>query len=187
MERLTVGISGASGTPLACRFVQQLKEHTDLEIHLIATESACLTASYEAPQAFAAMLDAVNCVHDNEAMGAQVASGTFRTRGMVVIPCSMKTVAGIATGYSDNLLLRAADVTIKEQRPLVLATRETPVSPLHLKNMTTLAALPHVTLMPPMMTYYHHPKTIEDMEDQIIGKIFERFGLDYPPFSRWGE
>ncbi len=187
MERLTVGISGASGTPLACRFVQQLKEHTDLEIHLIATESARLTASYEAPQAFAAMLDAVDCVHDNEAMGSQVASGTFRTRGMVVIPCSMKTVAGIATGYSDNLLLRAADVTIKEQRPLVLATRETPVSPLHLKNMVTLAALPHVTLMPPMMTYYHHPTTIEDMEDQIIGKIFERFGLDYPPFSRWGE
>ncbi len=97
----------------------------------------------------------------------------------------MKTVAGIATGYSDNLLLRAADVTLKEQRPLVLVARETPMNAIHLRNLSQLAAIPNVTLLPPMMTYYHHPKTIDDMEDQIIGKIFDRFGWEYPPFERW--
>lgn len=185
MERLIVGISGASGTQLACRFVEQLKAYTDLEVHVIATDSARLTASYEAPEEFAAMLERADCVHDAAAIGAAVASGTFRTRGMAVVPCSMKTAAGIATGYSDNLLLRAADVTLKEQRPLVLAVRETPMSALHLRNLSTLASLPGVSLVPPMMTYYHHPKTIEDMEDQIIGKLFDHFGLDYPRLSRW--
>ena len=97
----------------------------------------------------------------------------------------MKTVAGIASGYSDNLVLRAADVTLKEQRPLVLVARETPMSPIHLRNLSTLAALPSVSILPPMMTYYHHPKTIEDMENQLIGKIFDRFGFTYPPFERW--
>lgn len=185
MERLIVGISGASGTQLACRFVEQLKAYTDLEVHVIATDSARLTATYEAPEEFEAMLERADCVHDAAAIGAAVASGTFRTRGMAVVPCSMKTAAGIATGYSDNLLLRAADVTLKEQRPLVLAVRETPMSALHLRNLSALASLPGVSLVPPMMTYYHHPKTIEDMEDQIIGKLFDRFGLDYPRLSRW--
>ena len=185
MDRLIVGISGASGTPLACRFVRQLKAFTDFEVHVIATDSARLTARYEAPDAFEDMLEAADCVHDNASIGASVASGTFRTRGMVVIPCSMKTVAGIASGYSDNLLLRAADVTLKEQRQLVLVARETPLNALHLHNLETLARVPGVSLLPPMMTYYHNPKTIEDMEDQIIGKIFDRFDLDYPPLLRW--
>lgn len=185
MERLIVGISGASGTPLACRFVQQLKQHVNCEVHLVVTDSARLTADYEAPQAFKETLALADFVHDNASIGESIASGTFRTAGMVVIPCSMKTVAGIASGFSDNLLLRAADVTIKEQRPLVLVARETPMSPLHLRNLSTLATLPNVTLMPPMMTYYHNPKTIEDMEDQIIGKIFDRFGWDYPPMHHW--
>ena len=98
----------------------------------------------------------------------------------------MKTVAGIASGYSDNLLLRAADVTLKEQRPLVLVARETPMNAIHLRNLAQLASAPGITLMPPMMTYYHNPQTIDDMEDQLIGKIFDRFGLEYPPFERWG-
>lgn len=185
MDRLIVGVSGASGTPLACRFVRQLKAHTDFEVHLIATRGACLTAQHEAPEAFEEMLDAADCVHDIASIGDTVASGTFATRGMVIVPCSMKTVAGIASGYSDNLLLRAADVTLKEQRPLVLVARETPLSPIHLRNLSTIAALPGVSIVPPMMTYYHKPTTIEDMEDQIIGKLFDRLGLDYPPFSRW--
>ena len=97
----------------------------------------------------------------------------------------MKTVAGIASGYSDNLLLRAADVTLKEQRPLVLVARETPMNAIHLRNLAQLASVPGITLMPPMMMYYHNPRTIDDMEDQLIGKIFDRFGLEYPPFERW--
>lgn len=185
MDRLIVGITGASGTALACHFIQQLKRYTDCEIHVVASDSARLTASYEAPELFGEALALADVIHDNASIGESIASGTFKTRGMVIVPCSMKTVAGIASGYSDNLVLRAADVTLKEQRPLVLVARETPMSPIHLRNLSTLSALPTVCVMPPMMTYYHHPQSIEDMEDQLIGKIFDRFGLDYPPFERW--
>ncbi len=185
MERLVVGISGASGTHLACRFVRQVKEFTSCEVHAVVTEGGRLTAGYEEPELFEETLRMADFVHDNASLGESIASGTFKTVGMVVVPCSMKTVAGIATGYSDNLLLRAADVTLKEQRPLVLVARETPMNAIHLRNLSQLAAVPNVTLMPPMMTYYHHPKSIDDMEDQIIGKIFDRFGWEYPPFERW--
>ncbi len=185
MERLIVGISGASGTPLACRFVEQVARYTQCEIHIVTTDSARLTAQYEASEQFEEMLKYATCVYDNAAMGQSIASGTFDTVGMVVIPCSMKTVAGIASGYSDNLLLRAADVTLKEQRPLVLVARETPMNSIHLRNLSTLAALPGVSIMPPMLTYYHNPASIEDMEDQLIGKIFHRFGFVYPPFHEW--
>ncbi len=185
MERLVVGISGASGTHLACRFIRQVKEFTACEVHTVVTEGGRLTAGYEEPELFGETLRMADFVHDNASLGESIASGTFKTAGMVVVPCSMKTVAGIATGYSDNLLLRAADVTLKEQRPLVLVARETPMNAIHLRNLSQLAAIPNVTLMPPMMTYYHHPKTIDDMEDQVIGKIFDRFGWEYPPFERW--
>ena len=162
MDRLVVGITGASGTALACHFIQQLKRYTDCEIHVVASDSARLTASYEAPELFEETLALADVVHNNKSIGESIASG-----------------------YSDNLVLRAADVTLKEQRPLVLLARETPMSPIHLRNLSELAALPSVCIMPPMMTYYHHPKTIEDMENQLIGKIFDRFGFDYPPFERW--
>ncbi len=185
MERLVVGISGASGTHLACRFIRQVKEFTSCEVHVVVTDGGRLTAGYEEPELFAEAIRVADFVHDNASLGESIASGTFKTAGMVVVPCSMKTVAGIATGYSDNLLLRAADVTLKEQRPLVLVARETPMNAIHLRNLSQLAAIPNVTLLPPMMTYYHHPKTIDDMEDQIIGKIFDRFGWEYPPFERW--
>ena len=185
MERLVVGISGASGTHLACRFIRQVKEFTPCEVHAVVTEGGRLTAGYEEPGLFEETLRMADFVHDNASLGESIASGTFKTAGMVVVPCSMKTVAGIASGYSDNLLLRAADVTLKEQRPLVLVARETPMNAIHLRNLSQLAAIPNVTLMPPMMTYYHHPKSIDDMEDQIIGKIFDRFGWEYPPFERW--
>lgn len=185
MDRLIVGITGASGTALACHFIQQVKRFTDCEIHVVASKSAQLTAHYEAPKLFEDTLALADAVHDNARIGESIASGTFKTRGMVIIPCSMKTVAGIASGYSDNLVLRAADVTLKEQRPLVLVARETPMNYIHLRNLSTLASLPSVSIMPPMMTYYHHPQTIEDMENQLIGKIFDRFDFDYPPFERW--
>ncbi len=185
MDRLVVGITGASGTHLAYRFVEQVARYAKCEIHIVVTDSARLTARYEAPELFEEMLALATCVHDNASMGQPIASGTFATLGMVVIPCSMKTVAGIASGYSDNLLLRAADVTLKEQRPLVLVARETPMNLVHLRNMATLAAIPGVSIMPPMLTYYHHPTSIEDIEDQLIGKIFARFGLAYPGFCEW--
>ena len=128
MKRIVVGISGASGTHLACRFISQLKQYTECEVHVVVTDSGKLTASYEEPELFDKALALADNVHSNASLGESIASGTFKTEGMVIIPCSMKTVAGIASGYSDNLLLRAADVTLKEQRPLVLVARETPMN-----------------------------------------------------------
>lgn len=187
-ERLIVGISGASGSPLALRLLQTLADLSQIETHVIMTRGARLTARYElGDQGAEELMSLADAYHELDALGDSIASGTFKTLGMVVIPCSMKTVAGIATGYSDNLLLRAADVTIKEKRPLVLVTRETPLSPIHLNNMMQLAAIPSITLMPPMMTYYIQPETIADMETHLVAKVLERFGIELSSMKRWGE
>jgi polyprenyl P-hydroxybenzoate/phenylacrylic acid decarboxylase-like protein len=123
--------------------------------------------------------------HPIEDVGALIASGTFKTAGMVVVPCSMKTVAGISTGYSDNLLLRAADVMIKERRKLVLVARESPLSLVHLRNLQSVAELGAV-ILPPVLTFYNHPACIEDMSRHIVGKILDVFDLELPRFRRWG-
>ena len=117
-------------------------------------------------------------------IGAAIASGTFETEGMAVVPCSMKTLAGICHGYAENLLLRAADVTLKERRKLVLVARETPLGLVHLRNMTALAEM-GVTILPPMLTYYQHPQSIEDMTTHIVGKIMREFQLEAPGFRKW--
>lgn len=122
--------------------------------------------------------------YDNQNIGASIASGTFETEGMIIVPCSMKTVAGVAHGFSENLLLRAADVCLKEQRKLVLVARETPLSKIHLDNMAYLAGLPNVFILPPVISYYHHPKSLSDVEQQIVGKILNRFGLE-DGICRW--
>lgn len=187
-ERLIVGISGASGSPLALRLLQTLADLPQIETHVITTRGARLTARYElGDQGVEELMSLADAYHELDALGDSIASGTFKTLGMVVIPCSMKTVAGIATGYSDNLLLRAADVTIKEKRPLVLVTREAPLSPIHLNNMMQLAAIPSIMLMPPMMTYYIQPETIADMETHLVAKVLERFGIELSSMKRWGE
>lgn len=208
MKRIIVGISGASGSPLALHFLQALRKHDDIEIHLVVSDSALLTASYElegkgliAEQQSMDTGQKVNneasslivnpylpyadTIHDLSALDATISSGSFPIDAMVIIPCSMKTVAGIASGYTENLLLRAADVTIKEKRPLILVARESPMSPIHLKNLTYLSTLPTVSVVPPMLTYYSSQETVRDMEDHIIGKIFDLIGLDHEPFKRW--
>lgn len=186
-KRIVVGISGASGTPLALRLLQMLSSVNTVETHVVMTNGARLTAQYELPNYEEQLLPLADEVHDLNSLGSSIASGTFKTAGMVIIPCSMKTVAGIASGYSDNLLLRAADVTIKEQRPLVLVARETPLSPIHLKNLSYVATLPNITVMPPMLTYYNKPESIEDMEHHLVAKILERFDIEVPNFKRWQE
>jgi len=133
----------------------------------------------------AAVRALADVVYENDDLGASIASGTFETDGMIIVPCSMKTVAGIACGYTDNLLLRAADVMLKEQRKLVLAVRETPFSPIHLENMLKLSRIPGVSILPLMLTYYNHPATIEDMERHIVGKLLQRFGIEAEGFRRW--
>ena len=123
-------------------------------------------------------------VYDNQDLGASLASGSFKTLGMAVVPCSMKTLAGIHSGYSDSLLLRAADVTIKERRRLVLVTRECPLSPIHLRNMYELSQMGAV-ILPPVMSYYQRPETIEEMTVHVVGKIMDQFGLECQSFRRW--
>ena len=132
----------------------------------------------------ALLMDLAFRTHDIGNIGAAIASGTFETEGMAVVPCSMKTLAGICHGYAENLLLRAADVTLKERRKLVLVARETPLGLVHLRNMTALAEM-GVTILPPMLTYYQHPQSIEDMTTHIVGKIMREFRLEAPGFRRW--
>lgn len=127
----------------------------------------------------------VDKVYSPEDIGAAPASGTYPAAGMLIVPCSMKTAAGIRCGYSDNLLLRTADVTIKEGRPLVLAPRETPLSAIHLQNLLELSRIPGVRLLPPMMTFYHRPKTIEEMTYHLAAKLVEPFGIEAKEYRRW--
>ena len=186
-KRIVVGISGASGTPLALHTLRALRELPYIETHLVMTDGARLTAGYESNLELEEIEALSDVVYREDQLDAAVASGTFVTAGMIIIPCSMKTVAGIANGYSDNLLLRAADVTIKEQRPLVLVARETPLSPIHLKNMTYLSTLPGVSIVPPVMSYYIKPESIEDMEHHIVAKALARFGIEITHAHHWGE
>lgn len=176
-KRLVVGVSGASGAPLAVALLRRLRDRPEVETHLILTRGAELTLRQECglePAELAALTD---FCHDNYDLGAPVASGSFKTLGMVVIPCSMKTVAGIATGYLDNLLLRAADVCLKERRKLVLVARETPLSTLHLRNLCTVSELGAVVL-PPVPAYYRHPQTVADCTAYSVSRVLAQFDLD---------
>lgn len=184
-KRIIIGISGASGFPLAVGVLKALREHREIETHLVLTRGAELTMTEEGMTA-AGVMELADRVYDSCDLGAPIASGTFRTEGMIVIPCSMKTAAGINSGFSDNLLLRAADVTVKEGRKLVLVVRETPLSPIHLKNLLELSQL-GVVIMPAMMTFYNSMTTAEDMAQHLTGKILDRFGLEHTGFKRWGE
>lgn len=185
-KRLVIGMSGASGAVLGIELLKALKENPEWETHLVISRGAEETILQETnykPEEVMNLADKAYCIND---IGASIASGTFKTEGMIVVPCSMKTVAGIACGYSDNLLLRAADVTIKERRSLILVTRECPLSTIHLRNMLTLSELGAV-IMPPVATYYNKPESLEDMNRHIIGKILDRFGIELDGFNKWGE
>jgi len=183
-KRLVVGMSGASGAALTRRFLVQMSDHADWETHLVISNAALRTIELELGCPVAEVSALASVTHDEHDVAASISSGTFRTAGMVVIPCSMKSLAGIACGYTDNLLLRAADVTLKEQRRLVLVARETPLSRIHLGNMARLADL-GVRILPPMMTFYNQPRSIEDMIDHVVGKVLAEFGIEGRNFHRW--
>lgn len=185
-KRLVVAISGASGTILGIELLQILRENPAYETHLVISKGAEQTILQETDYKIEEVMKLADVVHDINNIGASIASGTFQTEGMIVIPCSMKTVAGIACGYSDNLLLRAADVVIKEKRKFVLVARECPLSAIHLRNMLTLAEL-GAFIMPPMLTYYNKPMDIQAMNRHIIGKVLEKFGIEVNGFNRWCE
>lgn len=183
-HRLVVGFSGSSGAPLGIEFLRAMQEFPNWETHLILSEGAERTLELEANSSLTEVQALATQCYELHDVAASISSGTFKTAGMVVIPCSMKTLAGIAHGFSDTLLLRAADVTLKERRKLVMVTRETPLSPIHLGNMLALANLGAV-IMPPMLSYYNRPETVEDMTRHIVGKVLDCFDLDISGFRRW--
>ena len=185
-KRLVVGMSGASGAVLTIKLLQTMKTNTEWETHLVISKGAQMTIEQETNYTLTEVEAMADFSYDINDYGAKIASGTFHTEGMVIIPCSMKTVAGIACGYSDNLLLRAADVTIKERRKLVLVPRESPLSTIHLKNMLNVSEA-GAFIMPPVAPYYTQLGSLEDMNVQIVGKILDKFHISLKDFQRWGE
>ncbi len=183
-EKLIVGISGSSGSILGVRLLEVLKR-MGFETHLIITETAEKLIEHETSYKVKDAEKLASKVYDYGDFFAPIASGSFKTKGMVVIPCSMKTLGGIASGYSDNLLLRAADVCLKEKRKLVLVTRETPLSLIHIENMRKVT-LAGGLILPPVLTMYSKPKTIEEMVDHIIGKVLDSLGVENKVYKRWG-
>jgi len=185
-KRIVVGISGASGVIYGVRLLDLLKEKKEFETHLVLSEPGKKNIEIETTYTADEVAAMATCVHDNRDVGASIASGSFLTEGMVVVPCTIKTLSGIANSYNDSLLVRAADVTLKEKRKLVLVVRETPLHKGHLRLMT-LAADMGAHILPPVPSFYHQPKTIEDLIDQTIGKIFDYFGIAHNLFKRWGQ
>lgn len=182
-KRLVIGISGASGAAIAVALLKALHD-TEYETHLIISKGGEQTILAETDCSVAEVCALADTVYEHDDIAAALASGSFQTEGMVIVPCSMKTVAGIHSGYSDNLLLRAADVTIKERRRLVLVARECPLSTIHLRNMYELSCM-GVEILPPVLSYYNKPQSLEDATQHIVGKILDRFGIEYTPFRRW--
>lgn len=183
-KRIVVGMSGASGIIYGVRVLELLKD-TDIETHLIISNSGKVNIRIEtdySPEQVAAM--ATRTYDDND-MAAAVSSGSFLTDGMIVAPCTIKSLSGIANSYTTNLLVRAADVTLKEKRKLVLVVRETPLHKGHLRLMT-MAADMGAHILPPVPSFYHKPKTIQDIIDQTIGKVFDYMGIRHDLFARWG-
>src|SRR5690554_3309103 len=179
-------MSGASGAVLGIKLLEAITHFPEWESHLVISSGARRTIREETSYTVAEVESLATEIYPIEDIGASISSGTFKTAGMVIIPCAMKTVAGVRAGYSENLILRAADVVIKERRPLVVVAREAPLSPIHLENLLHLARLGTIVI-PPVLTYYNHPETIEDMSNHVVGKVLEVFGLEFARYKRWKE
>lgn len=187
MGRVILGISGASGVPLAVRTAEALAEQAELVT--VVTDSAKQVMAHETGDREATMAhlqDLSASVHDEGEITAAVASGSVDAEGMAVVPASMNTVAKIATGQADNLLTRTADVCLKERRRLVVVPRESPLSELHLENLGKLAGM-GVDVVPPVVGFYYQPETLDDVLDHTVGKIVERFGFDHDRYDSWDE
>jgi 4-hydroxy-3-polyprenylbenzoate decarboxylase len=183
MKRVVVGMTGATGAPLAVRVLQFLND-MDVEVHLIASQWARATLVQECGISTKELSLLARVVHDVRDQGASISSGSFHTDGMIIVPCSMKTLAAIRCGYADNLIARAADVTIKEQRRLILVARETPLSPIHLENLLELSRIGAI-IFPPAPAFYNRPETIDEVLDHLAVRILDQFGLDHPTARRW--
>lgn len=182
-EPLVVALTGASGMIYGVEMLRALRA-VGHPVHLILSESAAHNIAIETDHVIAEVKSMADVVHSNKDMAAAVSSGSFKTRGMVVVPCSIKTLSGIANSYNANLVTRAADVTLKERRRLVLMVRETPLHKGHLDLMSRAADL-GATILPPMPAFYHHPQSILDIVHQSVGKALDQFDIEHNLFRRW--
>ncbi|MCU6670358.1 UbiX family flavin prenyltransferase [Enterobacteriaceae bacterium H4N4] len=186
MKRLIVGISGASGAIYGVRLLQVLRGVTDVETHLVMSQAARQTLSLETDYSLRDVQSLADVVHDARDIAASISSGSFKTAGMVILPCSIKTLSGIVHSYTDTLVTRAADVVLKERRQLVLCVRETPLHVGHLRLMTQAAELGAV-IMPPVPAFYHRPQTLDDVINQTVNRVTDQFDIQLPAdlFARW--
>jgi len=185
-QRLIVGISGASGVIYGIRLLEVLRSNPEIETHLILSPAARITIVQETDYTVRQVIELADVVHAFHDVGAAIASGSFRTMGMVIIPCSIKTLGAIVSGYTADLMSRAADVTLKEGRPLVLVVRETPLHIGHLDLMRRAARMGAV-IMPPVPAFYGRPRTIQDLIDQTVGRVLLRLGIENDLYARWKE
>jgi len=186
MKRLIVGISGASGVIYGIRLLEVLRDVPDVETQLVMSTAAAQTVGLETSYNAAEVEALADVVYRFRDIAAAIASGSYKTAGMVVMPCSMKTLAGIAHSYSDNLLLRAADVVLKDRRKLVLVPRETPLHLGHLRLLVQVAEM-NAIVAPPMPAFYHRPQTVDDIINQTVNRVLDLFGIELPKdlFRRW--
>lgn len=184
MKRIVVGLSGASGAIYGIRFLELLRARPDVEAHLVVSDAAKRTIVEETDWAVKDVLALAARRYDNKDIGAAIASGSFKTDGMVIVPCSVKAAASVAHCLADNLLTRAADVTLKEGRPLILVVRETPLHLGHLRVFTALAEMGAV-ILPPMPAFYNRPKQIEDLVDHTLARVLDRLGLPQHLVTEW--
>lgn len=186
MKRLIIGISGASGAIYGVRLLQVLRDVAEVETHLVMSNAARQTLALETDLSLRDVQALADVVHDSRDIAASISSGSFKTAGMVILPCSIKTLSGIVHSYTDSLLTRAADVVLKERRPLVLCVRETPLHLGHLRLMTQAAEL-GAAIMPPVPAFYHRPQTLDDIINQTVNRVIDQFDIDLPEdlFTRW--
>jgi polyprenyl P-hydroxybenzoate/phenylacrylic acid decarboxylase-like protein len=182
--RLVVGMSGSSAPHLGVAFLRAARLLGTFETHFVLSPGARKSIELELGTSPAEVEKLADVVYDAADLGAPISSGSFPTMGMVVIPCSMRTLAAVASGNSDNLVTRAADVTLKERRRLVLVTRETPLSYIHIRNMETVT-LAGATVLPPVPAFYHRPSSIDDLLLHISGKVLDQFGIEHNLYQRW--
>lgn len=184
--RIIVGISGSSGCQYGIRLLEVLQKYDHVETHLVLSEVAKKNIPLESDWTVDEVEALASYVHDSHDLAAPISSGSFRTDGMVIVPCSVKTLSGLANSFNTNLLIRAGDVTLKEKRKVIIVFRETPIHIGHIRLLAQVAEMGAI-IMPPVPAFYHHPKTIQDLIDHTIGKVLDQFGLDHELFKRWKE
>ena len=184
LKKIIIGITGASGVIYGVRIIKLLQKQNNIETHLIISDSAKQIIGIETKYKIDEIKALSDCSYDNNQLDSKISSGSFLTYGMIIIPCTIKTLSAIANSYTEKLIVRAADVTLKEKRKLVLGVRETPFHKGHL-NLMLKAAEMGACILPPIPSFYNLPKTIDDIIDQTIGKIFDYFEIKHNLFKRW--